>query len=95
MDAFCELLLQLEHVAVAKSRLADTLARASLPVVFVWGDREVIAASEQAAWRESLPTAKTIVIEACGHAVAEDQPEALLAALAAGGTTPLAAGEAG
>jgi pimeloyl-ACP methyl ester carboxylesterase len=95
MDAVCELLLQLEHVAVAKSRLVDTLVRTSLPLVLVWGDREVIAPSEQAGWRESLPTATPIVIEACGHAVAEDQPEALLAALAADGTTPLASGEAG
>lgn len=95
MDAVCELLLQLEHVAVAKSRLSDTLARTPLPLVLVWGDREVIAASEQAAWREALPGARVIVVEACGHAVAEDRPEALFAALTTDGATPVASGGAG
>lgn len=81
MEATCELLLQLEHVAVAQSRLVDTLGRTPIDVALVWGDREVIGPTEQAGWRDALPMATAIVIENCGHAVAEDRPEALLAAL--------------
>lgn len=92
MEAVCEMLLQLEHVAVARSRLVDTLGRTPIEVVLVWGDREVVAPAEQTAWREALPTARAIVIESCGHAVAEDQPEGLLAALLPGGPSRTADG---
>lgn len=82
MEATCELLLQLEHTAVLQARLVDALRNAPIQVVLVWGDRELIGPQEQAAWRDALPSARTIVLEACGHAVVEERPDALIAALA-------------
>ena len=58
--------------------MRERIARVELPTVVVWGDRDglmPVETGEQLV--ELLPDAELRVVEGCGHAVAEERPEAL------------------
>ncbi|MBX7077621.1 MAG: alpha/beta hydrolase [Nannocystaceae bacterium] len=72
------LLLQLERAPA----LAAAYAPLSCPTLLVWGDRDAaITAADRQGWTAALPRASTVVIEGCGHAIPEEQPRALAAAI--------------
>jgi pimeloyl-ACP methyl ester carboxylesterase len=48
--------------------LAKWLHRIKLPALIIWGDDDKVMPSAYAAlWRESLPNARLVMIEKCGH----------------------------
>jgi pimeloyl-ACP methyl ester carboxylesterase len=65
--------------------LKDALARTSLPLTLIWGERDQVAVGNIAARfeaaRESRPDAVLDVIEGAGHWTAYEAPEAFAAAL--------------
>ncbi|MFO0632302.1 MAG: alpha/beta hydrolase [Nannocystaceae bacterium] len=72
------LLLQLERTPA----LAAAYAPLSCPTLLVWADRDgAIAAADRQGWTAALPHAASVVIEGCGHAIPEEQPRALAAAI--------------
>lgn len=76
-DAYYGLLAPLDLPA------ADVdLARVRVPTLIVWGDDDRLIPHERAAeYAPRLPQAEMVVLPACGHAVAEERPQHLLAHL--------------
>ena len=73
-EAAYAMLLQMSRL----DGLRERIARVELPTVVVWGDRDglmPVETGEQLV--ELLPDAELRVVEGCGHAVAEERPEAL------------------
>lgn len=76
LEATRAMLLQIDHVGGLTSRL-QTLTQ---PTLLVWGDRDAWVAVEHAERSIALvPTARTSIVEGCGHAVAEERPDRLAA----------------
>ena len=59
--------------------LRERLSRLQMPTLVVWGDRDALMPVETGEQLVSLsPRAELRVVEGCGHAVAEERPEALV-----------------
>lgn len=60
-------------------QLAKWLHRISVPTLIVWGEQDRMFPTPYAeAWRKAIPGARLEIVKACGHAVALEQPEALV-----------------
>ncbi len=74
-DAAYAMFLQMTRLDALASRFAEV----SAPVQVVWGDRDRLLSVEMGQrLAQKLPDATLEVIEGCGHAVAEERPEALV-----------------
>lgn len=63
-------------------QLAKWLHRISVPTLLVWGEHDRLFPMAHAeAWRDGIPGAKLTVVKGCGHAVALEQPDALVKAV--------------
>lgn len=74
-EAAYAMLLQLTQLPGLRERLP----RVSAPTLVVWGDRDALLPVEIGEQLVALlPQASLAVVEGCGHAVAEERPDALL-----------------
>ncbi|MEX1364320.1 MAG: alpha/beta fold hydrolase [Nannocystaceae bacterium] len=73
-EAAYAMLLQMSRL----DGLRDRLERVPVPTTVVWGDRDgLMPVSTGERLVQLLPEAQLRVVEGCGHAVAEERPEAL------------------
>ncbi|MCA9704757.1 MAG: alpha/beta hydrolase [Myxococcales bacterium] len=74
-EAAYAMLLQMARLDDARERLSEV----GCPTLVVWGDRDSLMPVETGQrLAELLPDAKLRVVEGCGHAVAEERPDALV-----------------
>lgn len=74
-EAAYAMLLQMTRM----DALRDRLPRVEAPTLVVWGDRDGLVPVENGERLvELLPSAELRLVEGCGHAVAEERPDALL-----------------
>jgi pimeloyl-ACP methyl ester carboxylesterase len=60
-------------------QLAKWLHRISTPTLIVWGEDDRLFPKPYAeAWRKAIPGARLELLKACGHAVALEEPDALV-----------------
>lgn len=60
--------------------LATAAQGLGTPTLLVWGDRDrIVSQGDCERWRGLLPHDEAVVIEGCGHAVAEERPERVVA----------------
>jgi pimeloyl-ACP methyl ester carboxylesterase len=58
--------------------LRRMLARITNPTLVVWGEKDtLLPASQLPIWEESLPDARSVLIEDAGHLVLQEKPESL------------------
>jgi pimeloyl-ACP methyl ester carboxylesterase len=70
------MLLQLSELGP----LATAAQGLAVPTLLLWGDRDkIVLPADCERWRGLLPHAEAVVIEGCGHAVAEERPERVVA----------------
>lgn len=63
--------------------LAEAATGLEVPTLLLWGDRDqAVSTADCERWQELLPHARSVVVEGCGHAVAQEQPERVIAELA-------------
>lgn len=76
LEATRAMLLQIDHIGGLTARLQAI----PQPVLFVWGDRDAWVTVEHAERSAALlPHARLSIVEGCGHAVAEECPDRLVA----------------
>ncbi|MBC8067893.1 MAG: alpha/beta hydrolase [Deltaproteobacteria bacterium] len=52
----------------------------TVPTLLLWGDRDrAVTTADCERWQQVLHHAEAVVIEGCGHAVAEEQPARVVA----------------
>jgi pimeloyl-ACP methyl ester carboxylesterase len=77
VPALCAMLRALDGLEPLRERLPAVVA----PTLVVWGDRDVVVPAAQAEQvAELLPHARSIVVDGCAHAIAEDRPDRLIEA---------------
>lgn len=63
-------------------QLAKWLHRIAVPTLIVWGRQDrMLPVAHAEAWHAGIPNSQVRIIEACGHAVALEQPDALVEAI--------------
>ena len=63
-------------------KLAKWLHRIKVPTLIVWGEHDrLLPRAHAEAWSRGIPGSKVAIIKSCGHAVALEQPDALVAAI--------------
>jgi pimeloyl-ACP methyl ester carboxylesterase len=76
-----DMLMQLERAPA----VGDAFGASGVPALLLWGDRDPVGPADRTRWTEVLPGVSTMVVDACGQAVAEDRPDLLAAVLDGGG----------
>ncbi len=62
--------------------LAKWLHRITAPTLIVWGEHDrLFPRAHGKAWHKGIPGSKLAIVPACGHAVALEQPDALVKAI--------------
>jgi pimeloyl-ACP methyl ester carboxylesterase len=80
VPAVCAIIRQLDGLESLRERLPTVVA----PTLVLWGDRDRVVVPAQAIHvAELMPDARPLVIDGCGHAIAEDRPERMVQAVLA------------